>query len=124
VVQGSAVTGEVGATLDDMGVVAGPSSDSGVPPTRKSPSASHSNHDNGLYHGRDFLVDSNEEAPLPWLTNNKCWSSFIYKMGEGIMEIGYPGVWKNYYNSYAIMHREKEQKILARKSTMKVVSMQ
>jgi len=56
VVQGSVVAGQV-IVLDAMGVVAGHFSSSGVAPAGKSESPSHSNQDDGLYHGRQDLVD-------------------------------------------------------------------
>jgi len=69
VVQSSIVAGKVGVSLDAMRVVVGPSSGSGVSPAwrSKSPSASHSNHDDGSYHGGQDLVDLDAEAPLPMI---------------------------------------------------------
>ncbi len=77
VVQGSVVAGEVGAPLDALGVVAGPSSGSRDAPAGKLESTPPSNPGDNLYHSGDVLVDLDEEAPLPLLNSNQLWSSLV-----------------------------------------------
>jgi len=82
VVQGSIVAGEVGAPLDEMGVVAGPFSSSGVAPALRSESPPHSNSDDGSYHGGKDLVDSDEEGPPPMIELQ----SALEQLGGGIVD--------------------------------------
>jgi len=68
--------------VNEKGVVASSSSGSGVLPAGRSKSPSHYTHNDGSFHGGDFLANLDEEGPSPPMIE---WQPALEQLGGGIV---------------------------------------